>query len=306
MNRTLTYTIPESSHGFKVSQYLKHRGYSDRNLTELKKFPDSVLTNGTPARMNQRLSADDILTVHIRENASSENILPVPLPLTIIYEDEDLIIVDKPAGMPVHPSSSHNNNTLANALAWYFARQNIPFVFRCTNRLDQDTSGLVLVAKHMVSSAVIASMVKRHNIRREYLAIVRGNVTPPSGTVNAPLSRKPGNIIEQEVGFVHGENAVTHYHTLAQKNGYSLVSLILETGRTHQIRIHMKYLGFPLIGDYLYNPDMEQISRQALHSYRLSFSHPITGKQMEFTAPMPDDMQKAADKLILCFFNDKH
>lgn len=299
MNRTLTYTIPESSHGFKVSQYLKHRGYSDRNLTELKKIPDSVLTNGTPAYMNQRLSANDILTVHIRENTSSENILPVPLPLTIIYEDEDLLIVDKPAGMPVHPSSNHNHNTLANALAWYFARQSIPFVFRCTNRLDQDTSGLVLVAKHMVSSAVIASMVKRHDIRREYLAIVQGNVTPPSGTVNAPLSRKPGNIIEQEVDFIHGENAVTHYHTLTQKNGYSLVSLILETGRTHQIRVHMKYLGFPLIGDYLYNPDMEQIGRQALHSYRLSFRHPITGEHMEFTAPMPDDMRKAVDKLIL-------
>lgn len=299
MNRTLTYTIPESSHGFKVSQYLKHRGYSDRNLTELKKIPDSVLTNGTPAYMNQRLSANDILTVHIRENTSSENILPVPLPLTIIYEDEDLLIVDKPAGMPVHPSSNHNNNTLANALAWYFARQSIPFVFRCTNRLDQDTSGLVLVAKHMVSSAVIASMVKRHDIRREYLAIVQGNVTPPSGTVNAPLSRKPGNIIEQEVDFIHGENAVTHYHTLTQKNGYSLVSLILETGRTHQIRVHMKYLGFPLIGDYLYNPDMEQIGRQALHSYRLSFSHPITGKQMEFTTPMPDDMQKVVGRLII-------
>lgn len=299
MNRTLTYTIPESSHGFKVSQYLKHRGYSDRNLTELKKIPDSVLTNGTPAYMNQRLSANDILTVHIRENTSSENILPVPLPLTIIYEDEDLLIVDKPAGMPVHPSSNHNHNTLANALAWHFAQQNIPFVFRCTNRLDQDTSGLVLVAKHMVSSAVIASMVKRHDIRREYLAIVQGNVTPPSGTVNAPLSRKPGNIIEQEVDFIHGENAVTHYHTLAQKNGYSLVSLILETGRTHQIRVHMKYLGFPLIGDYLYNPDMEQIGRQALHSYRLSFSHPITGKQMEFTTPMPDDMQKVVRRLMM-------
>lgn len=299
MNRTLTYTIPESSHGFKVSQYLKHRGYSDRNLTELKKIPDSVLTNGTPAYMNQRLSANDILTVHIRENTSSENILPVPLPLTIIYEDADLLIIDKPAGMPVHPSSNHNHNTLANALAWHFAQQNIPFVFRCTNRLDQDTSGLVLVAKHMVSSAVIASMVKRHDIHREYLAIVRGNITPSSGTINAPLSRKPGNIIEQEVDFVHGENAVTHYHTLTQKNGYSLVSLILETGRTHQIRVHMKYLGFPLIGDYLYNPDMEQIGRQALHSYRLSFSHPITGKQMEFTAPMPDDMQNVVRTLMM-------
>lgn len=299
MNRTLTYTVPLSGHGFKVSQYLKHHGYSDRNLTELKKTSGSVLSNGIPVLMNQKLSAGDILTIHIRENNSSKNILPVPLALNIVYEDEDLIIVDKPAKMPVHPSANHNENTLANALAWYFAQQNIPFTFRCTNRLDQDTSGLILIAKHMVSSAIISSMVKRHNICREYLAIVRGNVSPSSGTIDAPLSRKPGNIIEQEVDFIHGENAVTHYQTIIEKNGYSLVSLKLETGRTHQIRIHMKYLGFPLIGDYLYNPDMEKINRQALHSYRLSFRHPVTEKQMEFTAPLPDDMKKVVDEFMV-------
>ena len=134
--------------------------------------------------------------------------------------------------------------------------------------------------------------VKRYKgIRRQYLAIVRGCVTPASGTIAAPLGRKPGSVIERVVDFEHGESAVTHYQVLEEKNGHSLVSLKLETGRTHQIRIHMKHLGYPLIGDYLYNPDMEYITRQALHSHRLCFPHPITGKMLEFTAPLPNDMQ---------------
>ena len=144
----------------------------------------------------------------------------------------------------------------------------------------------------MLSSAVLSDMAVRHAITREYLAIVRGVVTPASGTITAPLSRKPGSIIERCVDFEHGERAVTHYKTLETKNGHSLVSLQLETGRTHQIRIHMKYLGFPLVGDYLYNPDMEFITRQALHSCRLSFEHPITHVPLCFEAPLPDDMKR--------------
>ena len=127
-------------------------------------------------------------------------------------------------------------------------------------------------------------------IEREYLAVVRGSVTPPEGTICAPLARAGTSLIERKVDFEHGEHAVTHYRTIKEKNGHSLVSLILETGRTHQIRVHMKYLGFPLIGDYLYNPDTENITRQALHSHRLRFRHPITGEELEFTAPLPDDM----------------
>ena len=135
-------------------------------------------------------------------------------------------------------------------------------------------------------------MVRDRKIHREYLAIVKGSVTPASGTITAPLARKPGTIIARTVDFEHGETAITHYRLVEERNGHSLVSLRLETGRTHQIRIHMKYLGYPLIGDYLYNPDMEYIGRQALHSHRLSFTHPITGEPMEFTAPLPKDMEK--------------
>ena len=132
----------------------------------------------------------------------------------------------------------------------------------------------------------------RHEITREYLAIVRGELIPEEETVDAPIGRAESSLIERKIDFEKGEHAVTHYHVIEEKNGHSLVSLTLETGRTHQIRVHMKHIGHPLIGDYLYNPDMEFISRQALHSYRLSFSHPITGEQMDFTAPLPEDMRR--------------
>ena len=203
-----------------------------------------------------------------------------------------MVVINKPAGMPIHPSMNNYTNSLANGLAWYYQQQGKSFIFRCCNRLDRDTSGLTVVAKHLVSASILSAMTKRKEVCREYLAITRGNIHPPSGTINAPLGRREGTIIERMVDWEKGEPAITHYRVLDSRNGHSLVSLRLETGRTHQIRIHMKYLGCPLIGDYLYNPDMEHIRRQALHSHRLSFPHPITGEKMAFEAQMPEDMRR--------------
>lgn len=295
MERILHYTIPAVDDGRTVSQFLKKQRFSSANITGLKKMPDSILVNGKGEFMIFRLRTGDRLTVQIRETEASRRIPPVRLPLDIIYEDADLLIVNKQAGLPIHPSMNNYTNSLANAVAWYFARKDCPFVFRCINRLDHDTSGLTLIAKHMVSGSILASMVKNREIHREYLAIVRGTVTPPSGAITAPLGRKPGSIIERTIDFENGESAVTHYRVLEEKNGHSLLLIHLETGRTHQIRIHMKYLGFPLIGDSLYHPDMEWIGRQALHSWRLTFPHPITGQRMEFVSPLPDDMKR-----VLC------
>ena len=291
MNRTIEYQIEESADGLRIEQFLRRRGYSGQNLTEIKRMPKSILVNGEHYYMRQKLHTGDQLKVCIKETDCSEKIPPVEIPLDIVYEDEDIIVINKPAGMPIHPSLNHYTNSMANALAWYYQKQNKPFIFRCCNRLDRDTSGLTVVAKHLVSGNILSAMVYRREIHREYLAIVRGQVTPESGTINAPLARKPGTIIERTVDWEHGETAITHYRVVEEKNGHSLVSLKLETGRTHQIRIHMKHLGYPLIGDYLYNPDMEYITRQALHSHRLCFPHPITGKMLEFTAPLPTDMQ---------------
>lgn len=292
MNRTLTYHITEDNAGLRIEQYLRRRGYSRQNLTDLKKMRESVLLNGVWSYLTQTISSGDSLIIRIQETKVSAKIPPSPFPLNILYEDEDILVVNKPAGMPIHPSMNNYYNSLANACAYYYQQQNKPFIFRCTNRLDRDTSGVTVIAKHMVSSNILSSYAYKHLIDREYLAIVRGNVIPSSGTIDAPLSRKSGSVIERIVDFEHGERAVTHYQVVEEKNGHSLVSLHLETGRTHQIRIHMKYLGFPLIGDYLYNPDMESIHRQALHSHTLRFAHPITEEQMEFTAPLPEDMKR--------------
>ena len=292
MERIITYRIRESEEGLRTEQYLRRKGYSYQNLTQLKKMPESILINGVWSYMRTVLHRDDILTVHIKEDGSSPNIPPVKLPLDIIYEDEDIIVVNKPAGMPVHPSLNNYRNSLANALMYYYQAQGLPFIFRCTNRLDRDTSGLTVIAKHLVRSSILSAFAVKHEITREYLAIVRGTPAPPAGTINAPIGRTGSSLIERKVDFENGEHAVTHYRVLDTKNGHSLVSLILETGRTHQIRVHMKYIGHPLVGDYLYNPDMKFIDRQALHSHRLSFLHPVTAKQMEFTAPLPADMQR--------------
>lgn len=297
MNRILHYTITEENSGFRISQYLRHLGYSSQNLTELKKMPDSILLNGTPCFLNRPLAPGDVLTVHIQETESSPQIVPVELPLSIVYEDEDILVVDKAAGMPIHPSMNNYRNSLANGLAWYFQQQDKPFIFRCTNRLDRDTSGLSVISKHMVSSSILSAAVSRREIHREYVAIVAGHVTPQNGRIDAPLGRKDGSIIERTVDFEHGESAVTNYRVLQYLKDHTVVALKLETGRTHQIRIHMKYLGFPLIGDYLYNPDMRYIQRQALHSAKLSFRHPMTGELMQFEAPLPADMQHVIDEL---------
>lgn len=292
MNRNIDYIIDEDSAGLRVEQFLRRKRYSGQNLSEIKRMPKSILVNGVHYYMRQELSKGDHLQVRICETKISEKIPPTNLPLNIIYEDEDLLVLNKPAGMPIHPSLNNYTNSMANALAYYFQSQGKPFIFRCCNRLDRDTSGLTIVSKHLVSGSILSDMTKYREVHREYLAIARGSVTPSEGTIQAPLGRKEGTIIERTVDWEHGEDAVTHYKVVKEANGHSLVSLRLETGRTHQIRIHMKYLGYPLIGDYLYNPDMEYMTRQALHSHHMEFTHPITGEHMSFTAPLPEDMAR--------------
>lgn len=310
MRRTLEYQIDAPWQGTTIKYFLKEKGYTAGSLAELKKYRNGVLLNGQPVYVTHPLETGDILTINIIEENSSSKINPVELPLDIIYEDEDLLIIDKPAGMPVHPSANNYDTSVANALAWYYEQREIPFVFRCINRLDKDTSGLMLVAKHFVSAGILAGMISKKNadtfpaldtsvtshpaghsgITREYLAIVRGSLTPPTGTIDVPIGRKEGSVIERTVNFETGERALSHYWLLEEANGHSLVALRLETGRTHQIRVHMKHIGFPLIGDFLYNPDREWINRHALHSHRLEFAHPIIGRIMTFVSPLPIDM----------------
>ena len=292
MNRTLTYEITTKYDGFQIDKYLKVQGYSSANITAIKKMPNNVVIDGEWVHMNRKLAAGEVLTVNISEEDSSEKIPPVKMDLDIVYEDEDIIVINKPAGLPIHPSLNHYEDSLANGLAYYYKVQGKAFIFRCANRLDKNTSGLTVVAKHLVSANILSTMVKNRDFHREYYAIVRGKLDEPEGTIDAPIGRVDDSIITRCVDYENGERAVTHYKVIDEKNGHSLIAIHLETGRTHQIRVHFKYIGHPLIGDHLYNPDFEWMDRQALHSRRIEFRHPITKQAMEFVAPLPEDMRR--------------
>lgn len=283
MNRVLTYEITAEQAGTKIGDFLRTAGYSRHVIIHLKKTENGILLNGEWAYVGQFLKEGDHLEIRIIESESSEQIVPAELPLDIIYEDEDLLIINKPADMPIHPSINNYDNTLANALMWYYQQKGETFVYRCINRLDRDTTGLLIVAKNMLSGGILSDMSKKREIHREYLAIAEGEV-PQEGVIDAPIARKEESVIERCVDFEKGDRAVTHYWRLDYRNGYSLVRLKLETGRTHQIRVHMKYIGYPLTGDYLYNPDYRILDHQALHSWKLAFRHPVTGAQMQFKA----------------------
>ena len=293
MERIFEYQITAAEEGRKIGDFLREKGYSRHLIRQLKETEDGLLRNAQPTFTTVALKAGDRIRVRLLEKAEgSEAIMPAPLPFEIVYEDEDLLVVNKPADMPIHPSFQNHGNTLADALTWHYQQHGEDFVYRCINRLDRDTTGLLIVAKHLISASILSDMVGKREIHREYLAIVKG-IPPENGTISAPIGRKKGSAILREVNFETGEPAVTHFARLEIRNGLSLVSLKLETGRTHQIRVHMGYIGCPLIGDYLYYPECSRISRQALHSHRLSFLHPITGKALSFTAPLPEDMEKA-------------
>ncbi|MBR1622828.1 MAG: RluA family pseudouridine synthase [Pseudobutyrivibrio sp.] len=291
MNRQLIYEISQEFNNYTIENFLKAHGHSSANITAIKKMPNNIVIDGEWVHMNRKLLAGETLTVNISEDESSEKIPPVKMDLDIVYEDEDIIVINKPAGLSIHPSLNHYEDSLANGLAYYYEAQGKAFIFRCANRLDKNTSGLTVIAKHLVSGNILSTMVKNRQFHREYYAIVRGNLAESKGTIDAPIGRVSDSIITRQVDFEKGERAVTHYKVIEEKNGHSLVSIHLETGRTHQIRVHFKYIGHPLIGDHLYNPDMEWINRQALHSHKISFAHPITKKAMEFVAPLPKDMQ---------------
>lgn len=289
MKRIFTYTISQDFDGQTLLSFLKSQHYSSQIITHLKRTENGILLNGIWARVRNILHTNDVLTLKLIETESSENIVPTNLPLDIVYEDEDLLVINKSADTPIHPSQGNYENTLANAVAYYYSQKGEKYVYRCINRLDRDTTGLLILAKHMYSASLLSNMVQDRQIHREYLAIATGLV-PKSGIIEAPIGRVDGSTIERQVDFERGDYACTNFSRLDYKNGYSLVSLKLETGRTHQIRVHMKHIGHPLPGDFLYHPDYSVITRQALHSYRLEFEHPITHKKMEFTSPLPEDM----------------
>lgn len=289
MDRTVTYQISEQEEGLTVLEYLRRNGFSRHILSAMKTDKDAILLNGLHAGGRTLLREGDLLRIHVPETESGENIVPVPIRLSILYEDQDMLVVNKPADMPVHPSYGNYENTLANGVSAYFQAKGINCPFRCINRLDRDTSGALILAKNALSASILSSQMKNRLIRRTYLAVVKG-IAPEKGTISAPISRVSSSVIMRQVDFAEGDPAVTHFERLAVSHDHSLLEIHLETGRTHQIRVHMGYLGYPLPADYLYYPDYSRFSRQPLHSFQLIFSRPVTGGSLCITAPVPADI----------------
>jgi len=290
MNRIIEYGINTIEECVSVERFLRNKGYTKQSITELKKYNNSTMVAGKWVHMNHKLSLYDILTISFDETESSEKIPPVNLPFPVVYEDEDIIVVNKPCNMPIHPSLNNYENTLGNAAAYYFGQRGENHIFRCINRLDRDTTGLTIIAKHFVSAGILYNQMKSRQIKREYLAIVEDGGLEDEGVIDAPIGRLDGSTIERCIDWDNGERAITNYRVIDRNGKYALVSFRLETGRTHQIRVHMKYMGHPLVGDCLYNPNSTIMSRQALHSRRIDFVHPITMEEMVFECEMPADM----------------
>ena len=292
MNRIFHYQITENEQGTTVLDFLRKKGFSRHILSSMKADKEALTRNGQRIGGREQLLAGDHFRIRLLETVDSDGIVPVSMPLSILYEDEDILVINKPADMPVHPSIGNYTNTLANGVAAYLDAKDEHSPFRCINRLDRDTSGALILAKNAFSAAVLSTQMRNRQIRRTYLAVVEG-ITPPNGTISAPISRVDDSVIERHVDFLRGEPAVTHYERLEVKNEHSLLEIHLETGRTHQIRVHMGYIGHPLPADYLYHPVYDCFNRQPLHSLQLEFRHPVTDKPMCLLAPVSEDMCNA-------------
>ena len=292
MDRIFHYQITENEQNTTVLDFLRKKGFSRHILSSMKADKEALTRNGQRIGGREHLLAGDHFRVRLLETIDSDGIVPVSMPLSILYEDEDILVINKPADMPVHPSIGNYTNTLANGVTAYLDAKGEHSPFRCINRLDRDTSGALILAKNAFSAAVLSTQMRNRQIRRTYLAVVEG-ITPPNGTIFAPISRVDDSVIERHVDFLRGEPAVTHYERLETKNEHSLLEIHLETGRTHQIRVHMGYIGHPLPADYLYHPEYDCFKRQPLHSLQLEFRHPVTDKSMCLLAPVPEDMCNA-------------
>ena len=292
MDRIFHYQITENEQNTTVLDFLRKKGFSRHILSSMKADKEALTRNGQRIGGREHLLAGDHFRVRLLETIDSDGIVPVSMPLSILYEDEDILVINKPADMPVHPSIGNYTNTLANGVTAYLDAKGEHSPFRCINRLDRDTSGALILAKNTFSAAVLSTQMRNRQIRRTYLAVVEG-ITPPNGTISAPISRVDDSVIERHVDFLHGEPAVTHYERLETKNEHSLLEIHLETGRTHQIRVHMGYIGHPLPADYLYHPVYDCFKRQPLHSLQLEFRHPVTDKPMCLLAPVSEDMCNA-------------
>lgn len=277
--RVITFKISEENDGCQIRDFLRSFGVSASLITRLKQTENGITVNGEFKRAIDTIKAGDELTISIASKGHMPS--PTKMDVEIVYEDEDIIVLNKPPLLPVHESRNHIGDTLSNFVAYYI---NEDTAFRAVFRLDRDTSGLVLVAKNELAASKLAG-----KIDKDYYAVVNG-IIENSGTVDAPISRCGDSIIRRTVSE-NGERAITHYEPISYRNNATLLKLKLETGRTHQIRVHMEHIGHTLLGDSLYDGNCTRISRQALHCKDIYFIHPITNEKMHISSDFPDDMK---------------
>ena len=297
MDETIEIKVTSEMAGKRLDVVLSEQ-CSDLTRSYINKLckEERAALNGKTSKGNKKCKEGDVITLQVPEPTELE-ILPEEMNLDIVYEDQDVILINKPKGMVVHPAAGHYSGTLVNGLMAHCKDDlsGINGVLRpgIVHRIDKDTTGILIVCKNDMAHQSIAKQLYDHSITRKYHAIVYGNIKEEEGTVNAPIGRSLKD--RKKMGIVmDGKHAVTHYKVLKRlKKGFTYIECQLETGRTHQIRVHMKYIGHPLPGDFLYNPDYRIIKRQPLHSFQLEFAHPVTGENMCMTAPVPEDFADA-------------
>ena len=285
--KQITVKIDEKLNNKTVKSILKDKfAFSTALITVLKKYSNGILLNGERVKTNHTVKQGDILTLNIHAQKNS-TIEPVPLKIDVLYEDEDIIIVNKPPFMPTHPSPSHYTDTLANALVYYF--RDTDFTFSAITRLDSETSGVVLVAKNKLASSLLSKQMENHTISKKYCAVCHNTPPKKCGEINAPISRSNTSIIKREVN-PNGKASITQYKVKKyNKNAnISLVNLYPKTGRTHQIRVHLSYIGCPIYGDDMYGSPVKG-ERVRLHCAQISFVHPTAQNTITVKAPLPQD-----------------
>jgi len=299
----LTYTVDEETYNRTVKHILKNRlGLSERLIKRLK-YAGKVFRNSCPVHVNETVKLGDVISVTIDFEEECEDVIPEEIDIDIIYEDECLIVINKQPNIVVHPTCSHPTGTIANAVMHHLISKGVKRKIRPVSRLDRDTSGIIIFAKNQFAQEFLIRQMGS-TFKKEYAGVVHGIVEKPKGTINLPIERKPGSIMLRQVSHT-GAPSVTHYEVIEYLNNATFLSFNLETGRTHQIRVHCQAIGHPLVGDTLYGsetgPDgvfpKDIINRQALHSYKVSFIHPFTRTLIELTAPIPQDILKVLEIL---------
>lgn len=273
-------------------------GFSKRAITSLKTVPDGILVNGQHATVRYVIKENDVIEFKTEDAKSNkEKLVPSETLPEIIYEDDYIVAVNKPPFMPTHQSQGHFYDTLANSLAYYYDKKGRSFIFRSVNRLDRNTSGVVLVAKDRLSSSKLSSQMKNDGISKSYIAILQGELAEDEGTISTHIRRKEKSIILREVCEEQEDSklAITKYKVLARANGLTLVKATPVTGRTHQLRVHFAHIGAQILGDDLYGASSPKISRHALHAHSLHFTHPFSDEKIELFAPLPSDIKSVID-----------